>query len=1206
MAARALGGEGGLIDVARSVKGGAKSLKVMGLAGSSASFLACLLARETARQTLVVCPDEKEAQRVAEEVEFYIGALGLTARSFALPARDPYRSLPGSSTTGRAAALAAMLEPEDGAPAIVAASIEAVLNSCPPPSAFFDGLLEVREGDALARDELTSALVKSGYTAVSAVMEPGDFSVRGGIVDVFAAGSSLPFRVELWDDEIESIRNFDPSSQKSTDKITRALVPPLKEVILTPGSTALARERIGDYARRVKEGLYGDLAEADLVKNLAELYGRLERRDHFPGIQGFLPAFYEESACALDYADDDAVVVYLEPFLCEQAIARRLEALEDEWRREIESGLMALPPRTHLVTRKKAEDALSGKAMVVSGVESEYLEKESAIEGGAAVGAPRPPRPEIEALPGISSDLSSLKVRPEEEDPLGPFIAALEDFGGLGIRTLLVSPMPAKAEHLAELLAGRGVHAPIHEEASPALADAPAMAVAVGALQRGFLDLAGKLAVIPEAEVFGEKIRKRRTSRLMESFIGDLSDLGEGDHVVHAEHGVGIYRGLVSLEVQWVGEWDFVNLRERPRIRMDSAKIEYAEGAGLYVPVHRVNQISKYRGPSETPPPLDALGGNAWEKLRRKVKKAVREFAEYLIRIHASRKLNKGFAFPPPDAAFREFEENFEFEETPDQMRAIDDVIKDMVKPESMDRVVCGDVGYGKTEVALRAAFLAAMSGRQVAVLVPTTILAQQHHDTFARRLKSYPLQVRSLSRFLGPAQRKKVVEELSEGKADVVIGTHRLLSKDVRFRDLGLLIIDEEHRFGVKHKERLREIRSAVDTLTLTATPIPRTLYMSLSGIRDLSVIDTPPPDRLSVYTELIRADDRLIREALERELRRGGQAFFVHNRVRTIEAAAGLVRSLVPTAKVLVAHGQMKEGELEKIMREFVGRRADVLVCSAIIESGLDIPTVNTMVVDRADTFGLAQLYQLRGRVGRGKERGYCYLMVPSRGSMTKEAAQRLKVLKEFSELGSGFKVAAHDLEIRGAGNLLGAEQSGHMTKIGVELYMNLLEEEIARLKGEAVETQIEPEINLPVPSYLSEEYVPDQKERLSWYKRLSRSRSLDEVASLRDELRDRYGSLPGEAENLIEVARLKTALYQIRATELSYNGKALILGLSDDTTADVDVLIGMATQRPRACRLGPDNRFHYSLSAKSPGEVFEGARALLNEVMGRDRIF
>ena len=1189
----------GLDSIISALAAGRRSLRVAGLAGSSPAWLAAQVSAQLRRPVFIITPDQRSAERLTEETAFFLDALEAEVPALLLPAREVYRALPRASAGYRTAALAAMQEAGTERPAVIAASIEAALLRTAPPEIFYDHLQELRPGAALDRDAFLATLVRSGYAAVSAVMEPGDFSLRGGLIDVFPPGHRFPLRIALIGDEIGTLRRFDPETQKSVGPEHRALVAPLKEVIVGPEAGAAARAHVLSIIGRWKDHSLPPPENPQVFISAGETAERLSSPETLPDLQSYLPAFFKERATAFDYLSSNWVALLLEPFLCQQAFERRRAELEEEWARELAAGEFALPPSDSFSPVSAASEKLATAAVVAVGPEP----LADTCAAGDEPGMPCLPPADAEPQAGITSDVAALKIRPDSDEPLRPLLEGLKDFTGLGFRVMIVSPMPGKADRLAELLSAHGIDLAARRDAG--LLASPAEsgerpAIAVGGLQRGFIDMAGRLAVVPEAEIFGEKIRpSRKSARATDSFLSDLSDLHVGDFVVHADHGVGKFLGLTSLAVQWVGEWDFINERERPRVRVDAACIEYAGGASLYVPVHRIYQISKYRGPSDAPPALDTLGGPAWERAKKKIKADLREFAEYLLRIYAQRKAKSGHAFPPPDATFREFEESFEYEETPDQLKAIEDVLGDLESERPMDRVVCGDVGYGKTEVALRAAFLSAMNGRQVAVLVPTTILADQHYRTFSRRLAKYPLQVRALSRFLSAKEQKVVVAEVASGKADIVIGTHRLLSKDVKFSDLGLLVIDEEHRFGVRHKERLRELKTTVETLTLTATPIPRTLHMAFSGLRDISIINTPPPDRLAVHTEMIRADDHIIAEAMERELRRGGQIFYVHNRVQTITAQAAKVRELVPQAKVVVAHGQMNEGELEQIMRDFIGRKYDVLVCTAIIESGLDIPTVNTMIIDRADTFGLAQLYQLRGRIGRGRDRGYCYLVIPARGLITKDAAERLRALKEFSELGSGFRIAAHDLEIRGAGNILGPEQSGNIMRLGIDLYMQMLEDEVKNLKGEEVAVEFEPEIKLPLSAYLPEDYMPDQNQRLSWYKRLSRARSEEEIAGLREELVDRYGIPPEAVANLIEVARVKLVLLHFRVRELAYTGAEISVALAEDTRADVDKLIRLATKEPRQWRVAPDNRVLFKFTAKTPADLLPAVQRVLAEL-------
>ncbi len=664
-----------------------------------------------------------------------------------------------------------------------------------------------------------------------------------------------------------------------------------------------------------------------------------------------------------------------------------------------------------------------------------------------------------------------------------------------------------------------------------------------------------------------------------------LAELDPGDAIVHEDFGIGLYRGLVRLQVAGE-EGDYLHL-------------EYADGDRLYLPVTRIGLVQKYAGPGEEAPRLDKLGGKAWEKACRKAQEGIEKMAHELLELYARRQVATRPAYAPADAAYREFEATFPYEETPDQLGAIEDVLRDLGGPRPMDRLICGDVGYGKTEVAIRAAFQAANDGRQIAVLVPTTVLAAQHYQNFRRRFESYPITVEMLSRFVSPAEQKAVLERVASGGVDVLVGTHRLLQRDVRFHELGLVVVDEEHRFGVAHKERLKQLRARVDVLTLSATPIPRTLNMGLSGVRDLSVIETPPADRLAVRTSLARFDDDLIREAVRRELNRSGQVYFVHNRVQSIGAVADQVARLVPEARVGVGHGQMREKDLERVMEQFVAGEIDVLVCTAIIESGLDIPRANTILINRADLFGLADLYQLRGRVGRANLRAYAYLLVPGEAELTPDARRRLQALQEFTELGAGFRIATHDLEIRGAGELLGKAQSGQMAAIGFELYTDLLEEAVQRLRGEPVERAPEPDIRLKVPAHFPVDYVEDPRQRLVLYERLTRTRDPAELDEFRYEFVDRYGPVPPPVENLIEVMKIRRALVGLRATAFDYTGRELVLAFDEKPRVDPERVLELLRADPAAYRVTPDNRVMWLTGPLPPDRVLPTAWELLNRL-------
>jgi transcription-repair coupling factor (superfamily II helicase) len=742
---------------------------------------------------------------------------------------------------------------------------------------------------------------------------------------------------------------------------------------------------------------------------------------------------------------------------------------------------------------------------------------------------------------------------------------------------------PGQGKRLVELLADFGLQAavqtsfPVHP-----LQGRGQLAVVIGDLRAGFRLSAERLAIVTEEEIFGLKRRVGRGRRTLSTPFSTFEDLRQGEHVVHVDYGIGIYRGLVRLAAGGVEN--------------DYLLIEYAGGDKLYVPVDRFNVVHKYIAAGEGAPQLDKLGGAAWGKTKKRVKQAIEETAEELLEIYAVRKAFTGFSYAPRDAYFKEFEAAFAYEETPDQGEAIEQVMADMEEPRPTDRLICGDVGYGKTEVAIRAAFKAALDRKQVAVLVPTTVLAQQHYLTFTSRLHGYPVVVESLSRFKTRVEQQEIIQRLHEGRIDIIIGTHRLLRADVLFRDLGLLIIDEEHRFGVAHKERLKELKKLVDCITLTATPIPRTLHMSLLGIRDLSLITTPPPNRQSIRTYLVNFDERVIKEAIRAEIDRGGQVFFVHNRVRDIDAMAALLRGLVPEACLAVAHGQMRERALEGVMMRFVEGEIDLLVCTSIIESGLDIPNANTIIINHAERFGLADLYQLRGRVGRSTPRAFAYLICPPRHAISRDALRRLIAIQELSELGSGFRLAMRDLEIRGAGNLLGHVQSGHIAEVGFELYNTLLEKAIRELKGETVAERVTPEIHVPIEASIPVEYIANDNQRLIFYKRLSLVTDEAEIEGLAEELNDRFGPLPPSLLNLLEIIRLKTwlSMFAVKRFELKDNKAALTF--VPGGAISPEKVVQLIEQGGVKYRLTPDMRLIYTPEVRDWQGVLAETRTIL----------
>jgi transcription-repair coupling factor (superfamily II helicase) len=761
-----------------------------------------------------------------------------------------------------------------------------------------------------------------------------------------------------------------------------------------------------------------------------------------------------------------------------------------------------------------------------------------------------------------------------ETSPFSILLKNLHDWQEKGRGVIIVSHTPGQAERLKDLLSQYGVEAQLEKAKRFRNAlnqSKEGLVLLVGSLSSGFQNPREGWGILTEEEIFGQRRRlpegKVRTSLPTTSWqrgsptLSSYCELREDDFIVHIDCGIGRYRGLRHLKI-----WGVSN---------DYLLLEYQDGDKLYLPVDRLNLIQRYIGGDGRSPRLDKLGSHSWQRAKKRAKAAVSEMVKELLDLYAARQVFEGFKFPPLDQFYKEFEATFEYEETPDQMQAIDEVMKDMGNPKPMDRLICGDVGYGKTEVAIRAAYRAVMNGKQIAILVPTTVLAQQHYRTFCERFKIYPVVIEVLSRFKSPREQKEVLQRLKEGKVDIVIGTHRLLQKDVSFRDLGLVVIDEEHRFGVSHKEKLKQMRKLVDVITLTATPIPRTLQMAISGIRDLSLIQTPPENRLSIRTFVIRYDDEVIREAIQREFDRGGQVFVVHHRVQNIHTIANHLKQLIPEASLAIAHGQMRERELEKVMLQFVRKEVNLLVCTSIIESGLDIPTANTILINHAERFGLADLYQIRGRVGRGSHQAYAYLIIPGDLILSKDAMRRLRAIQELSELGSGFKLAIQDLEIRGAGNLLGPSQSGTITAVGFELYTQMMEKTVRELKGEEVVEEITPEIHFHLPAFIPEAYVEDPGERLRFYRRLSLSRSEGEVEIIREELIDRFGKIPKEVDHLLEVIKVKILLTRLSIKKFEETPSQFVLTFDESTRVSPQRVVDFVHQGEGKYRFTPDSK-------------------------------
>jgi transcription-repair coupling factor (superfamily II helicase) len=1126
--------------------------ELLGLYGSADAFvLARLLTERTGLLTLV-CADINKARQLTDELRFFHkrpAEIGLLPH-WELNPYDPLTPHPELDAI-RLATLSALSAEKLKA---VVIPIRSLMQRVIPRQILDSVSLQLIEEEEYPRNQLLDSLLQLGYQPTPLVEERGCFAVRGDIIDIFPADYEQPLRLDFYGDFIERIRPFDPASQRSAGTT-------LKELLLIPSREMILHGPfLETFAQRFKERC----DELAIPRNERDaIMTELREGILAPGRAFLLPFNYPQLDPVFTYLAKSEVVLLDRPALEEEI---------DLFQRDIRDG----------------EKRMQDQAQPHARRQDLYLDAEQVKEFFGKS------RLEFSALQILKlnderqrfrfscSGNEGLRAKPDAElDGLEPLLRSLQQAKDNNWKTLLVCHQRSQAERLQELLAAHERELPIAETFNLSALKPGKALIAVGDLNSGFCLPQERLLVISEEDIFGRRShrRKKDARQRAKQLMTSLAELKNGDYIVHSDHGIGRYLGLTHLQTGTVAG-DFLHL-------------QYAGNDKLYLPIERIEKVQKYLGGESHAPKLDKMGGQGWEKARLKARAAVEELARQLLELYAKRELRQGFAFSAPDKLYREFEATFPHEETADQQQAIDETLSDMQSPRPMDRLICGDVGYGKTEVALRAAVKAVLDGKQVALLVPTTILARQHAENFIARFSDFPIRVASVSRFNNSSENRKILEAAGEGKIDILIGTHRLLQRDVRFKDLGLVIVDEEQRFGVAHKEKLKQLRAEVDILTLTATPIPRTLHMSMTGLRDLSVIETAPVDRLAIRTYVTRFDDELIRQAILRELRRGGQVYFVHNRVQTIDAMAKQLAALIPEAKVAVGHGQMAEKELEQVMLDFIDGKSNLLVASTIIENGLDIPQANTIIINRADCFGLSQLYQLRGRVGRSDRRAYAYLLIPGEAALTREARERLRVLQEQTELGAGFRIASQDLELRGAGDLLGGKQSGPIAAIGFELYTELLEETIAKLRGQEQEEKIDPEIRLGLSAFLAESYLPDPNQRLQFYQRMAAAEDDEQLFDLVEELRDRYGELPQAGETLIGTMRLRILLKRLSIDLLEYDGRHLRLLFHASTRVSPELIRELVTTEGQKYRLGADFKLAISIGKLPENELIRQIR-------------
>ena len=1102
------------------------------LAGSSKAYLLSHWREKVRGPLLVIVPHLRNAEALFEDLRFFMNESEVPSFLFPQWETLPYDEIPPHPEIVRER-VRVLFSLLNGEEGVIVSSVKALMQKVLAPVDLKESVFSLSVGEEVDRDRLINFLHEGGYTSARIVEERGDFSVRGAIIDLYTPFYEEPLRLEFDGDRLESIRRFETETQRSLPQGM------MENAILLPAR---------------------DIPRDSSVQPLKTL---------------------------LDYLKGNEIIFIEEGEEAEKEARAFSRLVEEHYEKALLKKRSVPPPETTYLSDEEA-------SLCLERFQTVYLQ-----------GGPLAPSScqqvfsfEMETNENLQREMKavlSVKTGLHETSPFSILLKNLPHWQEKGMGVFIVSHTLGQAERLRDLLSQYGMEPRLEKAKRFKVAldqFVEGLVLLVGSLSSGFRNPREGWVILTEEEIFGERRRlpegKVRTSIPSTSWqrrgptLSAYSELREDDFIVHIDYGIGRYRGLRHLKI-----WGVSN---------DYLLLEYQDGDKLYLPVDRLNLIQRYIGGDGKSPRLDKLGSHSWQRAKKRAKAAVSEMVKELLELYAARKVFEGFKFPPLDQFYKEFEATFEYEETPDQMQAIDEVMKDMDNPKPMDRLICGDVGYGKTEVAIRAAYRAVMSGKQVAILVPTTVLAQQHHQTFSERFKIYPVVIEVLSRFKSPREQKEILQRLKEGKVDIVIGTHRLFQKDVSFRDLGLVVIDEEHRFGVSHKEKLKQMRKLVDVITLTATPIPRTLQMAVSGIRDLSLIQTPPENRLSIRTFVIRYDDEVIRKAIQREFEREGQVFFVHHRVQNIHTLANHLKRLIPEASLAIAHGQMREKELEKVMLQFVRKEVNLLVCTSIIESGLDIPTANTILINHAERFGLADLYQIRGRVGRGSHQAYAYLIIPGDLTLSRDAMRRLRAIQELSELGSGFKLAIQDLEIRGAGNLLGPSQSGHIAAVGFELYTQLMEKAVRELKGEEVIEEITPEIHFHLPAFIPEVYVEDPGERLSLYRRLSLSRSDGELEMIREELIDRFGRIPKEVDHLLEVIKVKILLTRLSIKKFEETPSQFVLTFDESTRVSPQRVVDFVYQGEGKYRFTPDSKLVIEGWPDARQDPFGAAKKLL----------
>lgn len=1143
-----------------------------------ASFGKMLAGIQSREKNLLCCFTEnaKTAERLSDEMQFFSPG----SRIQVLPQYDvrPYYGLSPHRRV-KMQHLKICHEIMAGQVDVLIVPVLSALRRTLPKDVFQAATRTVIKNDLIDRDVFLKDLVQIGYERSSVVEDPGQYAVRGDIIDVFSPQYDLPVRISFFDIEIEDIKFFQPDTQRTAGSLDQIQIIPAQEVFLEAfrhDSSAEAPVYFNSCNLNWKSDLKRLSDQKEITKNKRDQIEEFVQNGiYFQGIDFFLSLFYKETATLFSYLPGNAIYAFDLDSRFSEITLHYLSELA-EVREDSDHIESIFAPQDIFVTPREIEEKLTLARRIYRGFgadpESNVAEFNGEIDSNLVLKTKLSARiTEVHSLAPLAGELNQKRL-----DGYSCYIVCQNQIQLDRVEDLLKRfDLPLKK--VSEDLQSDFMTTLTQNNASERL-----LVLLSGHLHEGFISHSDLQWWITDEEIFGKKTRRAVSKKRQSVVFSSFNELSVGDYLIHMDHGIGIYRGLVKLEYD-VNENDFV-------------QIEYLGGDKLYVPVDRLNRIQKYAAEEGASPLLDKLGGGTWIKTRDKAKKAARKLAKQLLEMQAMRQMQKGHAFGVHNQEMEEFASRFPFEETADQMSAIEDVSRDMESLRPMDRLICGDVGYGKTEVAMRAAFKAVSDRKQVCVLVPTTVLAFQHFTSFKERFKDYPVRVELMSRFRSNHEQGAVIGDLKQGKIDIIVGTHRLLSKDIKFSDLGLLVVDEEHRFGVIHKENIKKMRQLVDVVTLTATPIPRTLNFALNGIRDLSIINTPPVDRLAVRTYTCYFDEATVRDAILKEVRRGGQAYFVHNRVQSIEKMTARLKAMVPEARFRFGHGQMDEGQLETLMIDFMNHEFDVLVCTTIIESGLDIPNANTMIINRADGLGLAQLYQLRGRVGRSSHQAYCYLIIPEESLITQKARKRLAVIQKFTELGSGFKIASHDLEIRGAGNILGDEQSGHIAAIGYDLYLHLLNQAIAELNNQNLPEDFEPEIQVSVKAKIPDDMIADEQLRLVLYKQVSSMETADDLQAMHEEWQDRFGKLPNEVENLFKLIEIRILCKQLLMASLKQSGSQIFFGFHEKHSLDPQMFVRMIAKHPKKFSMSRDKRFVWTHNLSSDVELLNQLISIL----------